>query len=233
MEGDRARGPLFLLGRGHGGPLIRFTLLDAFAALSFAALLGVVSGVANADTIYLNDQNITVSLGSSMAAEPFENQTTAISLANVIDAPSADASESHVSPTTHVWVSGGSLELDFDFGVEFDLTALHFWNYFGEAFDVDNIDFVFSDASMSFVGELLNVEPALGSGGSNPIFAEDFALSFPSKVRFVNVVLTGTNGEVDFNNIGFTAIPEPSTALLLASGLLAMAVGQRRRASRV
>ena len=76
-----------------------------------------------------------------MAAEPFVNQTTAISLANVIDAPSADASENHISPTTHVWVSGGSLELDFDFGVEYDLTELHFWNYFTEQFGVDTIDF--------------------------------------------------------------------------------------------
>ncbi len=181
--------------------------LKLFSAAT--ALLGIVSGVANADPIYLNDQNIAVSLGSSMAAEPFANQTTAISLANVIDAPSADAAENHISPTTHVWVSGGPLELDFDFGVEYELTTLHFWNYHGEAFDVDNIDLTFFDASMSFVGELLNIEPALGGGGSNPVFAEDFALSLPSNVRFVNVLLTGTNGEVDFNNIGFTAIPEP------------------------
>ncbi len=67
--------------------------------------------------IYLNDQNILVALGSSMSAEPFQNQTTAVSLAK-IDAPNAAASENHVSPTTHVWVSGGSLELDFDFGVD-------------------------------------------------------------------------------------------------------------------
>ncbi len=210
--------------------------LKMLKVLSAAVLLGVVSGVANAIPIYLNDQNITVSLGSGMAAEPFANQTTAIALANVIDALSADAPENHISPTTHIWVSGGSLKLDFDFGVEYDLTTLHFWNYFAESFDVDNIDFGFFDASMSFAGELLNVGPALGGGGSNPILAEDYALSFPSKVRFVNVVLTGTNGEVDFNNIGFTGevslVPESRAAWLLFVGLVAMLRVKRRAATR-
>ncbi len=191
-----------------------------------AVLLGVVSSVAHANPIYLNDQNITVSSG---------NQTSEIPLSNVIDAPSADAPEKHTQ-ATHIWVSGGSLKLDFDFGVEYDLTTLHFWNYFAESFDVDNIDFAFFDASMSFAGELLNVGPALGGGGSNPIFAEDYALSFPSKVRFVNVVLTGTNGEVDFNNIGFTGevslVPESRAAWLLFVGLVAMLRVKRRAATR-
>jgi len=188
------------------------------------ALLAGFSGVSNA--VYLKDQNISVSLGISMASEPFANQTTAISLANIIDAPSADASENHISPTTHVWVSGGSLELDFDFGIEYDLTVLHFWNYFGESFDVDNIDFQFFDASNSLVGSLLNVSPELGGGGSNPIFAEDYRLSFPSRVQFVNAVLTGSNGEVDFNNIGFTAevsqVPLPGAVWLFLPGLLGL-----------
>ncbi len=183
--------------------------------------------------IYLNDQNILVALGSSMSAEPFQNQTTAVSLANVIDAPNAAASENHVSPTTHVWVSGGSLELDFDFGVEYDLTILHFWNYHSEAFDVDDIDFVFRDSSSNIVGSVLNLNPQVGGGGSNPIFAEDFALQFPLNVRFVNVVLSGSNGEVDFNNIGFTGdisvIPIPASIFLLASGILGINVTTKRR----
>ena len=139
------------------------------------------------------------------------NLSTALSLANVIDAPTAGAAENHISPTTHVWVSGGPLELDFDFGAEYDLGLLHFWNYYGESYDVDNIDFTFFDASKNLVGSLLGVSPALGGGGSNPIYAEDYALNFPSNVQYVNAVLTGSNGQVDFNNIGFTAELSPPT----------------------
>jgi hypothetical protein len=189
-----------------------------------------MSHSAQAVPVYLNNSNITVALGSSMAAEPFANLSTALSLANVIDAPSASASELHISPTTHVWVSGGPLELDFDFGTEYDLSMLHFWNYYGEGFDVDNIDFTFFDSSKNLVGSLLGVAPALGGAGGNPIFAEDYSLSFPSNVQFVNAVLTGSNGQVDFNNIGFTAelsiptspsVPDSANtlSLLLASML--------------
>ncbi len=179
---------------------------------------------------YLNDQNISVSLGSSMAPEPFNNLSTAASLANVIDAPSAVAPEDHLQ-STHVWFTGASgLELDFDFGEEYDLVTLHFWNYFGEGFDVDNIDLNFFDSSHTLVGSLLNVEPALGGNGGNPIFAEHFPLFFPSNVQFVNAVLTGTNNQVDFNNIGFTGepspVPVPSAMLLFGTGLVGL-VGWR------
>ena len=178
-----------------------------------AALLLGAGGGAHAALQYLNDQNITVALGSSMAPEPFSNRSTVDSLASIIDAPSAAVSEEH-NQSTHVWINGGTLELDFDLGTEYDLTMFHFWNYFGEDFDVDDIDFAFFDTANNPVGSLLDVVPALGG---NPIFAEDYMLSFPSNVQFVNAVLSGTNDQVDFNNMGFTGelsstvIPEPST----------------------
>lgn len=199
----------------------KFTLVHV--AAFFVAFIGSAQG-----QVYLNDSNITVALGASMFPEPFQNRSTADSLASVIDAPTAISSEDH-NQATHVWLSSGSLELDFDLGTEYDLQTLHFWNYFSEGFDVDNIDFMFFDSLGNFVGSLLGVSPALGGSGSNPIFAEDLPLSFPSKVQFVNAVLTGSNNQVDFNNIGFTAIaiPEPSTLIILGFGLLGFA-GHRR-----
>lgn len=205
-------------------------------------------GAAHAAPVYLNDQNITVVLGASHgASNPFANVSLAQSLANIIDAPSAAASELH-NQSTHVWVSGGHLELDFDFGVEYDLTTLHFWNYHSEAYDVDDIVFTFYDSSYSQVG-LLNVQPLLGNAtgsDSDPLFAEDYALNFPSNVQYVNALLTGTNGQVDFNNIGFTAVlsdpdpdpdpgpgpnpvPEPTSLALIGIGLAGFGLMRRRQ----
>lgn len=193
----------------------------------------LLAGTAGAAPIYLNDANITVALGASMAAEPFSNRSASDSLASIIDAPNAAASELHLQ-STHVWVSGGPLELDFDFGMEYDLTTFHFWNYHSEGFDVDDIDLMFFDASMTLVGTVEDVMPALGNttgSDSTPIFAEDLALNFPAKVRFVNAVLSGSNGQVDYNNMGFTGsvtVPEPGSLALVLLGVTLLAASRTR-----
>lgn len=207
-----------------------------------AVALAIVAGgtPAHATPVYLNDALVTVALGPSHAAnpEPFANLNTAASLANVIDAPTATASELHTQ-TTHVWIDGGELELVFDFGDEYDLGLLHFWNYHSESFDVDSIVFSFFDAAMNPVGTLTET-PRLGNtDGSDgtPVTPEDYALDFPGSVRYVNAVLSGSNGQVDFNNIGFTAelsdpdpdpVQEPGTLALLGLGLVALALFSRR-----
>jgi hypothetical protein len=211
-------------------------ILDRILA---ASLIAAASQAVAAAPVYLNSSNMTVQLGAGMAAEPFANRTTAASLASIIDAPSASAGEFHTQ-STHVWVSGGTLSLRFDMLVEYDLKTLHFWNYHSEAYDVDNIDFSFFDATNNLVGTLNDVAPQLGNAtGSDGtlIFAEDYALSFPSKVRYVNAVLSGSNSQVDFNNLGFTGelsdpnpntVPEPTT-LLLATAALGLLRLQTRR----
>ena len=188
------------------------------ALFFFTAVLNAPA-TAMAQTVYLYEANMTVSLGPTMAPEPFANRTTAESLANVINLDSPDASEFH-SQLSHVWVSGGGLELVFDFGVEYYLETLHFWNYHGEFYDVDDIDLTFLDSQQSVVGSVSDISPALGNDtgfDSTPIFAEDFALGVSAGVRFVHATLSGTTNQVDFNNMGFTGtlVPEPATGVLL------------------
>jgi hypothetical protein len=216
------------------------TVMNKMFHTSLTVVLIVLFGVSvvHAVPIYLNDQNLSVSLGpgtnpvSRPATDPFNNLSTAQSLANVIDAPSASASELH-NQSTHVWVTG-TLELVFDLGQELDLTTFHFWNYHTENFDVDDIDLTFRDGSMNFVGSIVDISPALGNAtgsDSTAIFAQNIALSFPAKVQFVSAVLSGSNTQVDFNNIGFTAevsddevpVPEPGSWLLMAFGALLLA----------
>lgn len=155
-----------------------------------------------ATPIYLNIDNITVEVGAGTTATTSNNTfANGNTINKVIDAPTADALEFH-NQNTHVWFTGGGLELIFDFQQQYDLSVLHFWNYTGEGFDVDQIDFTFFDDSNTQVGAL-TVNPALGS--SSGISAQDINLAAPLNVRFTRAFLTGTNNQVDFQNIGFTA----------------------------
>jgi hypothetical protein len=207
------------------------------AALAGLCALGL-SSVASAatDTVYLNVDNITVEVGAGTSPGTFNNTFNGgATILKVIDAPSADAEEFH-DQATHIWytasATGGGLELRFDFFERYDIQTLHFWNYTSEGYDVDLVDFSFFDAGGSFVGAL-SVQPALGS--SPGIRAQDIQLPAPLGVRYVTAFLSGSNREVDFQNIGFTAlvsapIPEPASVGLMALGLSGLLWRTRRRA---
>jgi hypothetical protein len=234
--------------------------MDLFRTLAgFAATLASTSLLAA--PVYLNDATpISAVVGPNTtmttANNTFQDSGSVFigrSLPRAIDAPSADASEVH-NQLTHNWFSGSNdavLEVLFDFGQEYAITELHFWNYDGEGFDVDRIEFSFFDALTQAVGTSISLEPALGSTPN--IFAEDIALVSPLNVRFVTALLSGSNGQVDFQNIGFTAelttdicaqdptlpvcnddpptngtVPEPSLLGLLAIGLMGIGFAKRR-----
>jgi hypothetical protein len=188
-----------------------------------------------ADFVYLNIDNISVAVGPGTSPGTFNNTfDSGQTIDKVIDAPSADAEEFH-NQTTHIWFTagqvGGGLELVFDLGIPYDISTLHFWNYTAEGFDVDNVDFTFFGPSGQQVGTL-SVQPDLGT--SPGITAQDIPLAAPLNVRNVTAFLTGSNGQVDFQNIGFTAvvsqIPEPTPLGLLLLGT-AIAVCRQRRLS--
>lgn len=187
------------------------TLKDTFDAQQ--QILYEVSAKQGGKLVYLNDRNISLSLGAATTARidgpewagPFSHRSTQDSLVSAIDAPSADSSEKHTA-TTHVWAIG-TLELAFDFRQPYKLKTLHFWNYFNEGFDVDIIDFKFFDAKKAKVADLI-VEPALGKKNDDDLmFAEHINLNIPHGVQYVSAVLTSSNKMIDFGNIGFIGSP--------------------------
>ncbi len=219
----------------------------ALSALCVAASL--LCSQAFAAPIYLNESNISVSVGSNTTATSSNNTFSGGQTINkVMDASSADAEESHTQ-TTHIWYSGGTLELLFNFGTQYDLNTLHFWNYTTESYDVDNINFTFFDGSNSEVG-FIDVLPNLGTAPG--ITAQDITLPAPLNVQYVSALLSGSNGQIDFQNIGFTAelstdrcltnpndpicdngnepveVPEPGSMLLMILGLASLRLARYR-----
>lgn len=210
--------------------------MKLFAA-AFLAASGA-AGVASAAPVYLNIDTITVEVGPGTSAGTFNNTFDGgNTIDKVIDAPSADAEEFH-DQDTHIWFTadevGGGLELLFDFGQEYDISTLHFWNYTSEGYDVDTIDFAFFNQSNVQVGSL-SVEPDLGSPGG--IEAQDLVLAAPLNVRYVTAFLAGSNRQVDFQNIGFTAevsvpvgeVPLPAGLFLMGPGLAGLAAFARKK----
>lgn len=207
--------------------------------LLVAALPALAAAPANAAVYLWQDTPISVTVGSNTSPGTFHNTfANGQTINKVIDAPTADALEFH-NQTTHIWYTadeaGGGLELLFDFQQEYDISTLHFWNYDGEAYDVDNIEFTFFNAANVLVGSL-SVAPALGTSPAQT--SEEIYLAAPLNVRYVTAFLTGSNREVDFQNMGFTAevsvpnpggVPEPATWAMMILGLGAAGAQTRRR----
>ena len=224
-------------------------------AVTIPLLLGVCA-TASAAPVYLNYTNTTITLGANTTPGNWNNTVSASiystleeALVKVIDAPSATATESHSQPT-HIWYTtqaGGGLELKFAFDQEYDINTLHVWNYNGgDTYDVDSIHFTFFNKDNVLQGAR-SIDP-LPPGNAGAIAAQDFTLPAPLNVQYVTAFLGTTNGEIDFQNIGFTAevsvpvdptdptdptsIPEPGTFALLAMGMLGL-LARGRRTGRV
>lgn len=200
---------------------------------AIAGLACAAGAPALAQSVYLNIDNIDVQVGPGTSPGSFNNTfANGATISKVIDAPTATAAEFH-NQSTHIWYTAteaGELELLFDFRTAYDISTLHFWNYDGESYDVDDVSFTFYDSANREVGAI-SVTPALGS--SPAIYAQDIALAAPLNVRYVTARLGGSNGQVDFQNIGFTAtvstVPEPAAVATLPLGLALLYLATRRR----
>ncbi len=198
---------------------------SVFMVLIVSSLFSL--STAEAVPVYLNNTNMTVEVGSGTSPGSFNNTfSNGNTIGKVIDAPSATAEEFH-NQTTHIWFTaaqlGGGLELKFNFNQSYDISMLHFWNYTSESYDVDNIDFTFFNNTNTQVGSL-SISPDLGS--TPGIKAQDILLAAPLNVQFVTAFLTGSNKQVDFQNIGFTAevseVPLPATIWFFISGVFGL-----------
>ncbi|WP_425091878.1 VPLPA-CTERM sorting domain-containing protein [Tropicimonas sp. S265A] len=206
----------------------------------------LATSAAFAAPVYLNIDNMSVSVGSGTGPGSSNNTFNGgQTIDKVIDAPSATASEDHTQ-TTHIWYTfsnpSDGLELIFDFGVSYDITTLHFWNYAFDNFSVDKVEFSFFNSVDQLIGqETIMPTP---SGSESNITAQDYALVSPLNTKSVKAFLTGTNGQVDFQNIGFTAtvsdpdldpdpnpnvVPLPASAFLLLGGLAGLRVARGKK----
>ncbi len=201
--------------------------------MGFGLSLALLAMQVGAAPVYLNIDNISVAVGAGTSPGTFNNTFSGgETISKVIDAPSAAAEEFH-NQETHIWYTadavGGGLELVFDFGRAYDISTLHFWNYTSEAYDVDNINFTFYDGAHGFQGSL-SVSPDLGS--SPGIRAQDIELAAPLNVQYVTAILSGSNRQVDFQNIGFTAevsqVPVPAAFWLFGSAVAGLLVSRRK-----
>ena len=156
-----------------------------------------VNDFAEGSPVYLNERNMSVALGGLTDG----NTNNTASLLNAIDAPGVDAVEVH-NQQTHFWHTGEQLQLDFEFDQSQLVSNVHFWNYFSESYDVDSVDIVFSDTHGQQTGEV-SFSPDLGA--NNAIVSQSFAVNPPVPAAFASAVLKGSNGQNDFQNIGFTS----------------------------
>ena len=148
------------------------------------------------DLVYLSAPQVVPALLSPSAL-------TGGQTSNLVDAPSARSPDRHTQQS-HVYLSGDDLRFELDLGRPYDLFKLHFWNYSGETFDVDTATVTFFDPRGVPVSSF-RFEPQRGQA---IIHAEDFRL--PTSARGVEVarfLVQGSNQNVDFINVGFSATP--------------------------
>jgi hypothetical protein len=165
---------------------------------------------------------------------PADPQDLNGNIINAIDLSDPLAEDAHSNcgpgvsgPNCHVWNSAGPVVFDMHLLEDHDLTLVHFWNYSGETFDVDDVSISFRDAQGIEVASF-DFSPGLSQTFADgyPIYAQDFALTGVSGVRTLRIVASGDNASSDFQNFGVTGSPASASIPLLGPwALLALGAG--------
>jgi hypothetical protein len=116
---------------------------------------------------------------------------------------------------------------DYDLGTDKSLTHLYLWNHrsnsppaFSTGYAVTQFDLSFYDANSILISTLSNLTAVGGTAA-----AQTFSFDQVDFVRKVRLTIDSNNGDNQVTGLaevrfGYTAIPEPSTALLLVTGCL-------------
>ncbi len=146
--------------------------------------------------VYLKDPEITVEL-----LYPLDQN---VMIENAINAESATTIEIHTEET-HVEAEGvNRMELRFDLRSEYNVTTIHFWNFWDDNSDwnVDEMTFVFFDSANEVIDDIVLVP----QNGYEDISAEDFPVDFFG-VRYIEAEFRSNENRIEFMNIGFTGVP--------------------------
>lgn len=171
---------------------------------------GGASPMADADsdgTFDLCDVNSTY-IGADAISVTLEAPATLRGgvVANITDAPSALSFDPHTEQS-HVWGQDEPVSLLLELDNTYYIEQMHFWNFTGEGYDVDEIKATFYNEADAVIKEV-TVAPQTGF---ESILAEDFAID-AAGVSYIRVVLSATNNEVEFQNLGFSGWVEPQQA---------------------
>lgn len=125
----------------------------------------------------------------------------------------------------------------FRFGLnqDYDLNAFYLWNDRGfPDSGMDAFTLTMRDSGLVQIGSTVSLNASSIFQGNNPV-PEVFSLgSVYANTRFVDLsIQTGLNnpGNLQFREVAFNAVPEPSTLFLCAIGFTGMLSARRKKSS--
>ena len=212
------------------------------------ATLALTLGLAAASNAAIITGITATSSGSSV--QPGDAGTAAANLVDGSGLSGALGSEVHTANLADSWVTtdssgagGGAdffgpggigatetVQLDFDLGGSFDLTATNTWGYsfFGTTNSATGITVSYSTDGTNF-SAAENITLTSAARETNTLNA----LSATTHVRFQFTDNLGAGnrvglGEVQFDGVAVAAVPEPSSTALLGLGGLALILRRRK-----